>query len=219
MDLFTSLTLWISCWLVVKGIAYFFSANGQYYIDKTAFFAGHFFLSAVICYFLFQPAIIPYLLTITPASLILLAIFLIGVILLHWNSHRLFPVEQLMSNKYVFTRFDKRYVFAKIFDITYQQTLIVALVSILVAHGYSHTTIYLLFAFLFGTLHLPLIKIRGRVFGVYFTLAAVCAGFFFPYLLIHLESGVVYSYILHWSFYLVSALLYNQHKYLHRNHD
>lgn len=209
MDFTTSLALWICCWLVVKGIAYYFSASGQYYIDKTLFFAGHFFTSAIICYFLFKPSIDPYLLTISSQSLVFLFLFLVGVTLLHWHSHRLFPVEQLMSNKYVFTRFDKRYVFAKIFDITYQQTLIITLVSLLVTQGYSQTTIYLLFALLFGVLHLPLIKIRGKVFGIYFTLAAIGAGFFFPYLLIHFPSGVVYSYMLHWSFYIVSALLYN----------
>ena len=39
------------------------------------------------------------------------------------------------------------------------------------------------------------------------TLASILAGVLFPLLIINFKYGFVYSYILHWIFYLISAIL------------
>jgi hypothetical protein len=107
---------------------------------------------------------------------------------------------------------DIRYLFAKSFEIVFQQLLIIALVSILKHADIETLFIYITFSLLFGSLHLPLMKIRGKRFGMYFSIAAFTSGFFFPYFIIHFSNGYVYSYMLHWGFYLVTGFIYNVQK-------
>jgi hypothetical protein len=100
------------------------------------------------------------------------------------------------------------YFLPKSMDILLQQLLVVAMVLAFSFQGYSVRTISVWCAILFGGAHLLLV-FGGKDF-IYvstFISAAVFASFVFPYLILKVKNGFVYSYFLHWLFYAVVIVL------------
>jgi hypothetical protein len=70
--------------------------------------------------------------------------------------------------------------------------------------GFSVHTTARWSAVLFGGMHV-LLALSGSsfIYVAVFTSAATIAGFIFPYLIVRVRNGLVYSYLLHWGFYAV----------------
>jgi hypothetical protein len=100
------------------------------------------------------------------------------------------------------------YFLPKSIDILFQQLLVVALVLALAARGFSvrRTSIYC--AAVFGATH-ALLAFGGVPLGyvVRFMVSATAFGFIFPFLILRVPNGLAYSYIVHWLYYAVSAIL------------
>jgi hypothetical protein len=96
------------------------------------------------------------------------------------------------------------YFLPKSFDIFLQQLLVIALVLSFHLKGYSLRSVSVWCAVLFGGAHLLLVLGGKNVFYVtLFTTCATMASFVFPYLILRVKNGFIYSYLLHWSFYAV----------------
>lgn len=108
----------------------------------------------------------------------------------------------------LFLLLDYRFFAAKSFDILFQQTGIVLMAVMLFEMWFSLPAITVFLAILFSVLHLPLLKTKGSAFGAYFALAAMVGAVIFPTLIIQVNYGFVYSYLVHWSFYIFSAVLF-----------
>ena len=96
------------------------------------------------------------------------------------------------------------YFLPKSIEIALQQLLIVAMVLAFKVQGFSVHTTARWSAVLFGGMHV-LLALSGSsfVYVLVFTSAATIAGFIFPYLIVRVKDGLVYSYLLHWGFYAV----------------
>lgn len=209
MELYSQIIVWIFCWVVIKGIFYAFSNRGYLYIQQYKAITLYFTFSSLIVYWLFQKDIQFFMLSVSSQDVLLLLIFFLSITSIYLISPLLFTKKQLTSNALALTKMDLRYLFAKSFEIVFQQLLILALVGMLKQLRVDDLVIYMTFSLLFGLLHLPLMKIRGKHFGLYFSCAACISGFFFPYLILHFSSGYIYSYMLHWGFYIVTGMGYN----------
>ena len=99
------------------------------------------------------------------------------------------------------------YFAPKSIEILFQQLLIAALVLSFAAERISVRTIAICCALLFGGAHL-LLGFGGLPFGYVtrFVAAASAFGLLFPYLILQLRNGFVYSYALHWLYYLVTIV-------------
>lgn len=209
MEIYFKILVWVLCWVVIKGVFYIFSNRGYLYIQQYKLITIYFILSSTSVYWLFQKDILFLVSQITSKDISLLSIFLTCIAGVYLISPIVFTHKQLAANALALTKMDLRYLFAKSFEIVFQQLLIIALVSILMQFGITNLLIYITFSLLFGILHLPLMRIRGKRFGIYFSLAAFISGFLFPYLILHFLSGYIYSYMLHWGFYIITGILYN----------
>ena len=115
---------------------------------------------------------------------------------LSWTSTLPPPSDLLYASSWYFV--------PKSIEIALQQLLIVAMVLAFKAQGFSVHTTARWSAVLFGGMHV-LLALSGSSFMyvLVFTSAATLAGFIFPYLIVRVKDGLIYSYLLHWGFYAV----------------
>ncbi|MEI6843079.1 MAG: hypothetical protein WCK48_01025 [bacterium] len=100
------------------------------------------------------------------------------------------------------------YFLPKSIDILLQQLLVTAMVLAFSFQKFSLRTTSIWCAILFGGAHLLLVfGGGGMVYMITFTLSAVIASFIFPYLILRVKNGFLYSYFLHWLFYAVAIIL------------
>jgi hypothetical protein len=100
------------------------------------------------------------------------------------------------------------YFLPKSIDILMQQLLIVAMILSFSFQKFSLRAISTWCAILYGGAHLFLI-FGGEtlLYTAVFTISAFLAALCFPYLILRVKNGFVYSYFLHWSFYAVIVVL------------
>lgn len=97
------------------------------------------------------------------------------------------------------------YLFATSFNVLYQQTMIFILVD-LISNFISNNLYTVLFlGFFFGLVHSPVllmkeIKIRKEVFTL-----SIFAGAVFAFIMLNFKFGIIYSFILHFSFYIYKS--------------
>ncbi len=100
----------------------------------------------------------------------------------------------------------KRFV-SKSMDILAQQVIIILLVLLLSESGRSMGEVIPVFMLLFFLLHIPLIvSERGTWPSVLFAAIVFVFSITFPVLILMVPYGFVYTYLLHWTFYIVTAL-------------
>ncbi len=101
------------------------------------------------------------------------------------------------------------YFLPKAAEILVQQVLITALVFGLYMHCKSLKKVMLRYSLLFGGGHVILFLLSNAPtpHASAMTLAALLSGLVFPYLLLRVRGGFIYSYLIHFVFYLVLALV------------
>ena len=107
-----------------------------------------------------------------------------------------------------FLAINDRYLISKSAEIVFQQTLIILLALILQDAGLGLNGIRLMFAIVFTFAHLPILLIDGWGMGSFFVTAAAIASIFFPALILNVQYGFIYSFMLHQVFYVVSGLTF-----------
>lgn len=102
-----------------------------------------------------------------------------------------------------------RRLISKSADIAAQQVFIMLLVVFLRDAGLTFPQLVGSFLFLFALLHLPLIiREKGRWPSWLFAGAVLAFSATFPYLLLYVPYGFVYTYMTHWVFYMTTALVF-----------
>lgn len=108
-----------------------------------------------------------------------------------------------------YLKIDWRRLVSKSADIAAQQVFIFLLIVFLREAGFSLYQIVASFTFLFALLHVPLIASeKGRWPSWLFAGAVLVFGVTFPPLILYTPYGFIYSYIIHWSFYMLTALIF-----------
>ncbi len=107
-----------------------------------------------------------------------------------------------------FLKLDNKYLASKFFEILFQQILIVLLIIWLSKLEFSILGIIVYFTVLFGLGHLYLIYSIGKLFGTIFTIASIFSAIIFPILIVYVPWGFIYSYFIHWMFYISAGLFF-----------
>jgi hypothetical protein len=107
-----------------------------------------------------------------------------------------------------FLSVDRFFLIQKPFEVLWQQLLLVWLLTILKKNNIQLKKIILVFVFLFGFLHILMIREIPIFFGLYFTIFAIIASFLFPLFLEKKKNGIIYNYGFHLLFYDFSALFF-----------
>jgi len=100
------------------------------------------------------------------------------------------------------------YFLPKSIEIIFQQLLIVAFVLALAAEQYKVRTISIFCAALFGSAHI-LLAFSNVSWGYVarFSVLATAFGLLFPYLILRVQNGLAYSYIMHWAYYAFTIFM------------
>lgn len=110
------------------------------------------------------------------------------------------PPQILVANSW--------YFLPKFTEILLQQLLIAALVLDFYRQKFSVKEISFWCMVLFGTGHLLLAFGGSPAFYVArFTISAMVFGYIFPILILEIPNGFVYSYMLHWLYYVVTIIM------------
>ena len=119
---------------------------------------------------------------------------------IHWAFGWVPPSELLTASPW--------YFLPKSVEIGLQQLLVAAMILVFDKQKMSLRNISYWSAALFGSIHLLLV-FGGSSIGyvALFTTAATVAGFVFPYLMLRVRNGFMYSFFIHWAFYAVVIVL------------
>ncbi len=127
---------------------------------------------------------------------ILLALFLAWIA--HYGPHSL----ALVYPEVQFLQVGFSYIFPKTGEILFQQIVISLIVMALATRIHSRLTVSLLFAGIFTLAHLPLVLFLETPFVAVLAGGGFVAGLVFPYLILTMRCGIVYTFMLHWLFYV-----------------
>jgi hypothetical protein len=117
-----------------------------------------------------------------------------------WHNSTKPPSELLLATPW--------YFLPKSIDILVQQLLVVAMVLSFSFQKLSLRAVSIWCAILFGGAHLFLIfGGQTALYVTVFTVSASVAALFFPYLILRVKNGFIYSYFLQWSFYAIIVVL------------
>lgn len=115
-------------------------------------------------------------------------------------------VFEIRSTHVLFPLFLYKTWITKLADITFQQSFIFALLKELQRETQlSKKQIVHVAGCSFALLHLPLVVLLG-VYGFYFIVPSVFAGFLFNWFIMNFRHGIFYSYALHLIFYVLMGI-------------
>jgi hypothetical protein len=118
------------------------------------------------------------------------------------------PLQLFGGNDVSFLHADHYFLLAKPVEIFLQQVLLVLLIGMLYEKELGLQKIITLVVIFFGTIHIFLMQKMTFFFGMYFFVFAIIASIVFPYLILRVKRGYVYSFILHLCFYDISLLFF-----------
>jgi small-conductance mechanosensitive channel len=203
------MVLWSAVW------GFFFSFLHQKRIDYVKHFlwtAGYFLGVAIITCIIFQSYILKIVQGFTIIPFIPLAIVIAASFILYFFLPKYFNEPEKYFEKYPnreYLKIEWRRLISKSTDILAQQIFIVLLVTFLNNIGLSLPEIIIVFFILFGALHIPLIsKEWGAWPSWLFGAAVVLFSIIFPILILTVHYGFVYAYLIHWLFYVVTAIVW-----------
>ena len=174
------------------------------YTERYVIASGYFLLTSLLVFYSYRQYFKPLLQSIGVAPwAILVGLFVLNP-LVYWYARKKLkrPTDFIDRNHdQNFIKLDYRYLVSKTFEIIFQQTCIIVLVSLLGQVGYSMFIIMLVFCLLFSVSHVPLFLTSRRRWASYYIVFSALAGFIFPPLILRVPSGYIYSFIIHWLFY------------------
>ena len=203
-------TTWLALWSGVWGLFYALLSMGINYISRPLVTALFFLVATFFVLGVYKDVFRKGIDELKSIPSLVLSLSLGVSILVYLVFPMLLrrPDSLIVQNPAMFfLHFDLRYLFAKVFDIMFQQTLIFMLVRLLLGRGLSRGLTCLLCVILFGLAHTYLLCHKGYVLGMYFVAFSMVAGWIFPLLISKYRNGVAYTFSIHWMFYIVTGTI------------
>lgn len=211
-----NLIIWIILWSL--GWFGFFLLNKKRidYINKFYISIVYFFSLSILIVVIFWKEftkLINVEFSIIPFLFVPL-LFIVNIFAYNYIRNNLKKPNQLIKEnpQVFFLKLDNKYLASKSFEILFQQILIILLILWLSQLGLSVFGIIISFAILFGLGHSYLIYSRGKLFGTIFTVSSIFSAIIFPILIIYVPWGFIYSYFIHWMFYISAGFFFWRRK-------
>jgi hypothetical protein len=209
--LIVNLLEWVGIWIVVRGIFGVLIRKGfdyvRHYIWTTFYFAA---AAAGTC-LLFR-SYLGRILHPSLLSIVILLVVIFAQITVYSVAAKFLVMPEEYFLRYPSRRFlllDIRSLSYKTMDIVSQQILIVLLVLFLHDAGLTVWQTIVAFALIFTVFHIPLILLeKGEWVGWYLTGFALLSAVLFPVLVLKTPGGSLYTFIIHWLFYSITAIVF-----------
>ncbi len=209
--LLTWLILWVAAWRLFYGPL---SSRRINYVDKFVLTSAYFLCLTALAAVIFMTTLLPLADTFTGTSVTILAMMIALQPVLYFVSRQYLRKPQKVIARHpqeFFLTLDYRYLFSKAFEVLFQQTMIVALV--LTIHRETESLLYviLIYTVVFSIAHIPLMNLFGdqaKSFARFYVVAAIVSGLVFPPLILKVDGGFVYAYVIHSFFYTLLAVVF-----------
>lgn len=204
-----NIIIWVLLWSFSWGFFLLYLHKKIDYTNHFVWTTLYFLTMAIVSSLIFKDHLYEVLQNfILLPFIILVATMALGVFL-----HSYLP-RHLEEPKDYFLKYPKRQyfilnqrrLFSKSAELLFQQIFVVLLILFLRDAGLNIRQIILVFAIIFGVVHIPLIFIERNWPSWYFTIFSIFSAIVFPVLILKVHYGFVYSYIVHWVFYTLTAV-------------
>jgi hypothetical protein len=128
----------------------------------------------------------------------------ISYIILHYLERPAFPFSITGTSFLLLNNF---FIWVKPLDVLVQQLMIIVLVRKFSELKLKYKTIAIICLFCFGIIHIFQVFKTSLIIGLCFTFVALLLSIVFPYLILKVKNGVIYSYVIHLGIYTLAALL------------
>lgn len=211
MNLAIDILVWILLWAITFGTFYFMTKRGVTFNKRYGLLILFFLFFSFLAVYYFKDILVNLKGNFTLLPFLIFAFIYITTIALYNLSHKRLQRPTLFIERYPhqhFIKMDYRYLVSMPFQILFQQIMIWIIVLWLSKQNYSLFEIITYFILIFGLLHVFAMMPNGKVFGTYYLIASLIGAFIFPILILKVNYGFVYSYIVHFSFYSISSVLF-----------
>ena|SRR3989338_1920912 len=208
-ELVSNLVVWTLLWTLSWGFFFMYLQIRVNYIRFYLITSLYFLATALITIFVFRGYISQVIQNFTVIPFVILGLVYAAHIILYYyfRGYVREPKEYFQRHpKRTYLFIDYRRLFSKSFDLFSQQVFIVLLAFFLKEAGLTIKEIIVAFALIFGIVHAPLIWLDKGWPAWYFTVFAVLSAIVFPLLILKVNYGFVYSYIVHMVFYTLTAI-------------
>jgi hypothetical protein len=185
------------------------------YLENTAATSLFFLISTITILYLFKEDVFSFLKqnfkpAFYPLSFLLLSILFSLYFTL--KIYSIFPLEEafisLLDEKaFAFISLHPKFYISKITEIFFQQAVILITIINLLKLKLTNLKLICTFTIIFSTLHIPLIPMIGNITS-YFFFSSIVASIVFPLLILNSKNGLIYSFLTHLFFYIVTGSLF-----------
>lgn len=197
-------------WFGVWGVFLFYlGPQGINYTDNYLLTAIYFLLVIVALTSIFKKELDGYVDNFSIKDLGIMTLFSIVVILIYYFGNILAEKSPLYVYKPILISdfwLDTRFLITKAFEIMFQQTFFMISINHLFNNNVSRGIDICLFGLYSMFIHIPVLFTSSL--GIIFFVASFLAGVVFSYFITNSRKGFIYSYMVHFSFYVVLAIYF-----------
>ena len=211
MDLTIDILVWALLWVITFGTFYFMTKRGVTFNKRYGLLILFFLFFSFLAVLYFKDILVNLKGKFTLVPLLIFVFIYITTIVLYRFSHQRLQRPTSFIERYPhqhIIKMDYSYLVSMPFHVLFQQIMVWIMVLWLSKQNYSLFEIIAYSMLIFGLLHVFAIIPNGKTFGTYYLIASLIGAFIFPILILKVNYGFVYSYIVHFSFYSISSVLF-----------
>ena len=199
----SNIVIWAILWGATFGL-FFLIFTSEDYVKRYIWVSAYYMVGAIFAFLVFKERLLKLLTDFTAQPLIILAVVAISQVAAHYYLPKCIkePTEYFKRYpKRSYLNLSFKRLISKSIELITQQMFIILLTLFLSDAGLRLTQIVMVFALIFGVVHIPLIFIERWWTSWYFVALSFVASAVFPTLILKVRYGFVYGYIIHWVFY------------------
>lgn len=211
MGVIMDVAVWVLLWAVTFGLFYFISRRGISFNKRYGLLVLFFLFFSSLAIVYFKDILVNAIGKFTLIPFIVLVFVYVITAFLYYFSNNYIKRPTLLLEKYPnqhIIKMEYSYLISKPFHLLFQQIMVLIFVMGLSEQGYTLFEIISYFIIIFGIIHIFSILYNGKLFGGYYFISSLIGAVIFPILILNVNYGFVYSYIVHFSFYSVSSILF-----------
>lgn len=199
--------IWFSVWAV---FIFYLEPNGIDYIHNYILTCIFFLLAIIYLTSAFRQQIGEYVDRFVPKDLLIMALFSLGVSLIYYftaifSQHASFYA--IHDHLPAALSLDYRFLITKSFEIMFQQCFFMVSIYYLFNNNVSKKTDMLVFGFYTFLIHIPAIFVPYTM-GKIVLPVSFFAGIIFSYCITKSKKGFMWSYMIHYGFYVIVAVAF-----------
>jgi hypothetical protein len=185
--------------------------NGITYGSQPLLVAGFFAVLSIFTWVQFSPISNNFFTALLSAASVMVLLVFYGYFVLSYFLVRRYGLKPAAliarSPLQVFLQLRYRFLFAKSFDVLFQQLVFYIFLMLLVRDVGIGWELITLFMALIGLAHLPLAFIQGIFWASFYAAFSTIGALFFSWLILYVPLGITFSFLIHFGFYVVVGLL------------